>query len=163
MLFSVLRKCNSFFDETSTEEMLKLWRDHLDPQLPSFSQAQVLLCVFLPPHEKTVPLWFSDLFEIWPMFHSPLWDYMWLALYSRVSYFNFLNLDWSPYLPFLFNCLANYMELPQFPLDYDFPSFQDGSIEQYSGFFGDFGVVNDLFPYFSSILVSLLTFPCTLR
>lgn len=156
--FKFIYRSSSFFAPGSAAEMLSMWNGCFNPQHHDFAAAHCMLCLFLPVHTGEHKLWFEDFFNKWPMFGTVQWDFPFLMLFSRLSEYDYDDIDWSPHLPFLFNRMASYSKIPSATFQIIPMPMTDYLIaEKFRGFFTDVDSSNDLFPFFAKIIINLFS------
>lgn len=156
----LIRACTDLFEDTAVQEMLDLWMPLFEPHHHSLVLGHCLICLFLPVNNDHQDLWFDKFFSLWPMFHAETWDYQWLTLFERASDIETSKVDWEPYLPFLFNTLANYLNVPISALDSTNISINDYQIDMYRVFYLGLTSYIELLPSFTYIIINLLTSKC---
>jgi len=156
-LINLLRIISDHFEKNCTHEMLELWMPSFDPRNHSFVLSHCLMCHFLPTNTNDASLWFEKFIGIWPMFRSEVWDFQWLLLFTKLSWNNISTIDWNPHVPFIFNALSYYLNIPMTLLEAMNPNVNDYPIDLYRIFFSGVTSAHDLYPLFSDLIINLLS------
>ncbi|XP_065180850.1 proteasome activator complex subunit 4B-like [Sycon ciliatum] len=116
-----VRKCRIYFSVESTQEMLNEMRPMLCPSDVVCDDALLMMSNFLPillppeHHDKGFKLWFEELMELWlNMAHFDSRCASLMHLFTNLAEVNIGYIDWTPYLPRLFNIFLRGFRLPPF-------------------------------------------------
>ncbi|XP_013086715.2 proteasome activator complex subunit 4-like [Biomphalaria glabrata] len=111
--------CTPYFHEDATQEMLDEWRPWLCPfdmyVIGGLQCLDYFLPTSLPPelHHKGFKLWLDELLQLWLSFQNmPSWEANLVSLFSKVAHDNIGYIDWTPYVPMIFNRLLRSFCLP---------------------------------------------------
>lgn len=156
-LISMIRISRSYFPETSTDEMLLLWEHMLDPYQHTFILAQCLLSLFLPVNHGQHNKWLQKFLDLWTVYRSDYFDFQFLSIFARLSRYGYKDIPWDRILPFLFNVMCLYLEIPSTLLSSQITQITNYHPELYMDFFKDLESPAVNFRLFSIIVINLLT------
>jgi len=116
----LLRTVRVYFSADSTTEMLAEWRPLLCPFDAVMSQGIYFLSYFLPTclmpeeHVKGFELWFKELIDYWVncTHHVPESQEDLMKLFARLAEENVGFIDWTQYIPKIFNRFLSGLHLP---------------------------------------------------
>lgn len=113
----MIEGCLPYFAPNATEEILAEFTPLWNPRGNLYSLGLTLECFFLPVNQGKHNLWFSDMISKYALFQSQTVDSIFLPLFERLSYQNISDFDWSPYVPFFFHKLSQFLHIPVVPFD----------------------------------------------
>jgi len=112
VLISLVRKLRRYFSAHATKEIFEEFRpifclhDHL------LFKAQGFICLFLPTNHRET-FWIPEVVNVWKWIGLyPTWDSQFLHLFARMAKQCVGQIDWDPYMEFIFQKMTIAFELP---------------------------------------------------
>lgn len=127
MLKGFIERARAYFAESATEEMLAEWATELSPQSSDYFWNLIMLQLFLPTNfpleaKKWVPV-------LMPHFNDQRKDgnlyRIWFPLIARFTKVTIGIIDWTPYMPTIFNQYLLELRLPLSNLRNPIPSHSE--------------------------------------
>ncbi|CAF0770306.1 unnamed protein product [Brachionus calyciflorus] len=114
-----IRYARIYFNNESTKEMLEEWRTYMCPFDSAMNSVFEIYKLFLPTimyeHELEYgyKLWLKEFLNLWTTFSTRnFWESHLVSLFARVASDNIGEIDWSPYIPYIFSNTLRGFGLP---------------------------------------------------